>query len=227
MNTQNTDFTPMIIGEPDNQRKNQVADLYNEICGEVSNLKAQLQMMFAEDEELITFDFLSELLTSDPEIFIRTRWVAHKGISIPGINKERLIASDLLEIPKYFEIIESLKVLKELFAKAKSLKFNYPLDKLQDSDLYFSLNEEFHRAFYESEIIYTENEQQNRVLEAVTELKNAINKLCKLQILPVNNLSHLSYRYDRFVLKRTNNPDEPFELNPTMFKTTLRNLPKV
>jgi len=228
MTNENTEFTPMIIGEPDKQQQIQVTDLYNEICIEASSLEAYLQMMFAENEQLINIDFLSELLdSSNPETLLRSKWINHKNINIPGVDMVKFMNSDLLEIPKYEEILAGINYLKELLVKAQSLKFKFSLQKLVDAEGYFTLTEEFHNQLHESGIVYTENEQQNQVLQAITELKDAINKVCNLGLLPVNNLANISFRFDRHVLKRTNQKFNPFELNPRMFYTTLRHIPKV
>lgn len=223
----NTTFKPMIIGQADKEKITQVTSLYEQMCYEATSLKSNLQMMFAEDEEKISNEFLSELLNSDPEKFIRTKWVEHKKISLPGLDIKKLIASDLLDIPKYDEIIEIVGHLTGIISEVKTLKFNFPLEKFSNDDGYFGLNEDFYNQLHEAEIVYTENEQQNRVLEAVTELKDAINKICNLGLIPARNLSLISFKFDRYVLKRTGNSADPFELNPTMFRTTLRNLPQV
>lgn len=179
----NTQFKPQIIGQPDAGRINQVTNIYDLLCVEATALKSHLQMLFAEDEETISHEFLTDLLNhSDPENFIRTKWVEHKKISIPGINMQKLIASDLLEIPAYEQLIESIGSFKQYLADAKALKFSYDLSKLVNEDGYYSLNKEFHDQLNESGTVYTENEQQNQVLEAVTELKNARIPIVKLFI---------------------------------------------
>lgn len=224
----NTSFKPLIIGQPDTEITKQITNFHELICSESTSLKCNLQMLFAEkEEEIVTTEFLLELLNSDPENLIRTTWVSYKKINLPGIDMKKFIASELLEIPKYEEIIESVVSLKQFLTEAKLLKFNYPLEKLANEDGYYSLNEEFHNQLHEFGTVYTENEQQNQVLEAVTELKDAINKICNLRLIPINNLSNLAFKFDRHVLKRTNQKVDPFELNPRMFHTTLRNIPKV
>jgi len=224
----NTPFKPLIIGQPDAEITKQVTNLFELICSEAGTLKCNLEMLFAEkEEEIVTTEFILKLLNSDPENVIRTTWVSYKEINLPGIDMKKFIASDLLEIPKYDEIIESVVSLKQFLTEAKLFKFNFPMAMLVNEDGYYSLNEEFHNQLHEYGAFYTESEQQNQVLEAVTELKDAINKICNLRLIPVNNLSNLAFKFDRHVLKRNNQKENPFELNPRMFHTTLRNLPKV
>ena len=226
-NTNTPEFTPMIVGYSTDESIKTFTMLYEIICDEATALKANLEMLFREDEELVTHDLLQELLNSEPETFIRTAWVKHKKINPPGINLERLIQSELLDIPKYDEIIASVSYLKNMLREASKSPFTFPLEKLINADAYYSLNDDFHQALQEYGVVYTKSEAENKVLEAVTKLKDAINSLCNMRLLPVNNLSNIGLRFDRHVLRRTGRDDCPFDLNPNMFKTVLRNLPGV
>jgi hypothetical protein len=215
----NPTFTPKPVGSPDTQRESKLTELYQEICINATGLKAELEIMFSTDEAQVTNEFVLELVKSDPEKKIRQLWVKHNKISIPGIDIDKLIASDLFSIPEHDAVIASIKELKDLFLKSKALRFYFPLEKLFDTDEgYYNLNDEFRNLVHESGIVYTQNQQQNELLEAVEQFKDSINTLCNLKFMQPSSATQRTQLLLFSALKSKYGATEnPYELNPNMF----------
>lgn len=213
----NTSFTPKMVGNPDHKTIKQIRDLYEEIAATAEITMNFLDMLFKEPAGN-NFAFFMELTLNDPSILIRTKWVKVKEISIPGLNTDKLIKSDLLDIPKYDEIIEGFKELKDLFNQAKSLKFNYPLEKLyNESSGTFELTEDFNSVLLSKFSKFTENQEQNDLLEVIEQYVNSLNKICNLKFINSGNLTKVQNILHGNVIKPTHSKENPFEINRDMF----------
>ena len=213
----NTSFTPKMVGNPDHATIKQIRDLYEEIAATAEIIVDSLNILFNDPEDH-NFAFFMELTLKDPSLLIRTKWVKVKGISIPGINTDKLIKSDLLDIPKYDEIIEGFKDLKDLFNQAKGLKFIYPLEKLyNESSDTFELTEDFNSVLLSKFSKFTENQKQNDLLEVFEQYVNSLNKICNLKFINSGNLTKVQNILHGNVIKPSHSKENPFEINRDMF----------
>ena len=211
------EFKPKMIGTPDQEAIKKITDLYSEIIEYADAVESFIEFIF-KDPEFNKIEFLIELQNSNPELLIRQKWVKVKGYSVPGISTEKLIASDLLDIPKYAEVIKGLGELKELYSKAKSLKFVYPLEKLYNESLNtFVLTEEFNSLLLNQFSTFTENENQNELLDTFTQLIDSLNKLANLNIISCEGLDSLQGKLWGSVIKPTHLKTNPFYLNRNVF----------
>ncbi len=213
----NTSFTPKMVGNPDHKTIKQITDLYEEIVASAEITMSYLDMLFNHPEGN-NITFFMELTIKDPAILIRTKWVKIKEISIPGINTDKLIKSDLLNIPKYEEILVGFEDIKELYQQAKALNFVYPLEKLyNESTDTFELTEEFNSMLLNKFSSFTVNQKQNEILEVFEQYIDSLNKICNFKFIDSDNLTKVNNILHGNCIKPTHSKVTPFEINRNMF----------
>lgn len=214
-----TDFSPKVVGI-DKKTIDQLKQLYENIIYTAEALQSELDFIF-DSPSGNNFSFLMEFVeATDPVKLIRQRWVSFKNINIDGVDMEVFTASNLLKIPKYEETIQLQNELKDLYSKVKTLRFYYPLEQLYNkTDNSFSIPQDFTDKLTMRFTTLTTNALQNEQLEALEQLKNALNKLCNMGIIKASGgLRIIPERFYGNILKNNHLDVDPFELNSSLFR---------
>jgi hypothetical protein len=164
---------------------------YEKMCDVATDMKTILEEILQEFEELNSAFFM-EFINSDPEKFIKTKFIEMKQVSVPGLKVDnfdlRMLDIDperlnlLLSDRKKFDVIKNNTV------------FEYDLEnlfKFEDGWGSFSMDieynkqarEAFETALAEKYTEYTVNEKQNQIFHEMQALINSANNLIELGFL--------------------------------------------
>lgn len=195
------EFTPQLIGEPDSRKRAKIRELYELLAVSLNHVAHNLEYIYfqygnLEKSDLVIEDvstFILEVNKESAERSIYSTYAVIRKIEIPGLSFEKLVDQRLLDVDeasvmqamKFRE--ESLKLLREIETNG----FIYPLRKLwttkQDGLPRFEITPEFEAELNNAVSIYTENEEQNQILEIVNNLVNAINRMHNTRLLSVKH----------------------------------------
>jgi hypothetical protein len=217
-------FTPKMIGDKDTGKFNLIHELYE-------TLTAVLSVFLWKYEELLEIekapveDALNVLnmKQSDMDIFMKRKYIEATGLTFPGLKVDMIIQNNLLELPEWYsEFLEVKKEVEIIIEKILDTKFLFPFSSLYVEDSHmFGLTPEFEDKLAESVEVYTESEQQNTILEAVSDLCEAVNTLIELKL--VKSQGNLwAYAVEDLALAIENKKGETRPLVPSrfMFKRT-------
>jgi len=180
-----SDFISRMIGLQDVENHQKIKNLYNELVTRAQGFIWDIQDLFSNHE--LKADMLFDMLKKtkpDLILFLKREYVKVNNISMPGINTERLISLDLVELPNdYDRIVINWKEMNELIDKIAATRFCFPLSRLIHPENQFELNEEFEKSLLNFTAIFTETEKQNEVLLVMENFCNSINDLIELKLV--------------------------------------------
>jgi len=185
-NNELVEFVPKMIGREDLESREKIKSLYSELANRASVFVWDTQDLLNNQELKVEIFFeLMKMNDKDLVLYLKREYVKANKISIPGINMEKLISADLVDLPNdYDSIVTNWKETNEPIDKIKETKFFFPLSKLSNSEGgQFDLNEEFDKELLNFTSSWTENEKQNEVLTVVENFCDAINDLIQLNLV--------------------------------------------
>lgn len=211
------EFTPEQIGKPDPRREKEITTAYRNMLDAALGLQLAIEFCLRKDEGF-GIDFFFESLKEDTAKFIRRKFVEINEISIPGISIEKLKESDLLDIQELDHAIEERKKFDKAWQSVEATRFIYPLRKLYVNDeVGFDLTEDFHQQVQMKIGRFTQNEQQNLILEKMEKLCDILNELNELNILhPHKGPTEFEVIGDYIDIDRTN-AEAPFQVSDILF----------
>ena len=186
MENELNDFTPRMIGHQDVKKYQQVKTLYEELVNLATTFMWDTETIILIPE--LKLEMLFEILKknkSDLTGFLKREYVKANKISIPGINMEKLISADLVDLPSDYDlVILQWEKMNKIVDQIAATRFYFPLSSLVDPEKHqFELNEEFEKALLNFTATFTENEKQNEILEIVEKFCEAVNDLIELKIV--------------------------------------------
>ncbi|MEI7523881.1 MAG: hypothetical protein WCJ95_06110 [Mariniphaga sp.] len=177
-------FVPKMIGFQDIENKCKIDHMYTGLVSAASAFLWETQNLFKDDE--ITHASIIKMLNMNKEeliLFLKREFIRVNNISYPGLNVEKLISQDLIDLPDNYDvIISAFDYLNGLYKEIETTKFNFPLNKLIEKDG-FDLNEEFHAELLEFTATFTESEKQNQVLDVVQRFCDLMSEMKSLGII--------------------------------------------
>ncbi|HZK96913.1 MAG TPA: hypothetical protein VFC67_22125 [Prolixibacteraceae bacterium] len=181
-----SEFIPKMIGLQNVEDYQKIKSLYNELISRAQGFIWDTQDLLSDQE--LKPEMIFELLKKtkpDLILFLKREYVKVNNISMPGINTEKLISLDLIDLPKdYDRIVSNWKETNELIDKIAATRFYFPLRSLINPENYqFELNEEFEESLLKFTAKFTETEKQNEVLKVIENFCNSINGLIELKLV--------------------------------------------
>jgi len=177
-------FVPRIVGKPDLKKRTEIEYLAQDVIVTASALFTGLKEVFPK-ANISTEDVLELIRTNDPEKRLKEFYVKDQNVALPGIKTEKLIESDLLDIPEEefdfaFILIDEIKTAlgSPLLSYFNPLPYIY-LNKEED----LSLRQEYFDRVngYTEEV--TQNELQNEILEELEKIETSLNVLIEKGVL--------------------------------------------
>jgi len=181
-----SEFIPKMIGLQDVDSHQKIKSLYEELVNRAQGFIWDTQDLLSDSE--LKVEMLFEMLKkteSDLILFLKREYVKVNNISMPGINTERLISLDLVELPNDYDLILlNWKETNELIDKIAATRFFFPLSSLINPEKNeFALNDEFETSLLNFTANFTENEKQNEVIQVIENFCNSINDLIELKLV--------------------------------------------
>ncbi|MCW0483489.1 hypothetical protein [Gaoshiqia sediminis] len=216
------------IGLPDVKSQDQIRNIYQKAVDEINNIEVELRLLVTNDQVTALYsDLLFELLRSkEPESWLISKYVEAKNINIPHLRTDKLKELGLFDLPDYSEILDSHSSLYRLLEKAAELRFIYPLRKLivqEDDGDFFTLTDDFERELIEATTRFTQNEIQNKILEALETFAKSLNEMDTLGIFNIkkNGINMISTELG--LLFNTNRKEDInlVSVNPRAFQNRL------
>lgn len=181
----NTEFVPRLIGIENFKILEQVDLVYSGLLSSCSGLKKAIEVSLQRE---ITLDEFLEFLKSEPKKWLNTQYVKDNNISYPGLNTEKLIELELTGITGVQEVLEKLAKVKSEIKQVEKVGFYYPIKKLYNVDNgEFELTEDFSDACVKRFSRYTQNQEQNKILDIFERLCSDLNELNKLNVIRAKN----------------------------------------
>lgn len=181
-----SEFISKMIGVQDVENHKKIKTLYEELINRANGFVWDTQDLLNKPE-LKTEVFFELLKKNKPDLilYLKREYVKANNISIPGINMEKLIGADLVDLPKdYDSIVLNWKETNELVDKITATRFFFPLKNLVHPEKHqFELDEKFEESLLNFTATFTENEKQNEVLEVVERFCDVVNDMIELQII--------------------------------------------
>lgn len=183
-------FEKLSIGQPDLNRVKRIVKIYRDLAELSENINMELVNIYtSEDNSPKTpLSFLFEFLTSDkPYNVIAARFAELRGIAVPGLDIEKLIATGLIAMPKEdIEIIlQHHAQFKKLMKTLENEDYCMSLSKLYNPDIFsFEIPDNFETEVIADLSVFTNSELENKAVKALEDLTNAINNLIALGVLP-------------------------------------------
>ncbi len=184
------EFEKLSIGQADTQRVKQILSITDKIAQQATHVKWQLDNLLNEWESVPLKHFFDFVKSAKPELFLYQIFAEMKKISVPGISNEKLISEKLLDIPAdtVETLIQERIKLLSLFGQLEKLSYSIRLSEIYNSEdnLFEIDSESFEMKVVEALTIYTQSENENKVLRVVRNLANSINDAVELGLLPAD-----------------------------------------
>jgi len=217
----NEKFIPKMIGSKDEKAYENIWGLYHAMTNYADCFVQDIRDVLNDPK--LSHENIFEILKKnkvDFEIYLKRGFVKGHEISIPGLNTEKLINSDWLDLPPQYQVaLYSWEKLNEILNEIQKTQFVYPLSKLYYSvdDLYF-LTDDFENKLSDFTTRYTTSEKQNEVVEVVEKFCDVINDLIRLKILKQQGLGWMNAcEIMQMAIDQDENSDESLSPNRRMF----------
>jgi len=210
------------LSRSDKAEIERIREIYDRLCLTLNDIKLTLEEILCNFEN-VDLDLIKAFLKSDPEDFVKRKFVEFKGIGLSGISKEALIGSDLLDLPKepFDYLMSDINKYKTLQASVEKFSnFRIDIQSLyvtEDDHTLFSLTAEFDTALEEFYSNYTENEIENEQLEAIEKFVDSVNGLMKLGLIRKDHrwLNDIKFQPSSYDIDPSS--DNPLTLNRRFF----------
>jgi hypothetical protein len=144
-------------------------------------------------------------------------------ISFPGLDTEKIIKADLLELPESYNIIlVAKKEIEDVIEKILKTNFQFPISQLWiEQENIFELTEGFKTELEKNFESITENQTQNDVVNAVQKFCDAVNDLIELKaIRGEGNIWHFVGENLSLAIENTKGSARPLSPYRRMFQRT-------
>lgn len=190
------------IGQPDMNRVKRILAIYEKIAESSNQILWGLESFYKDGCPISIEDFLEILKTDKPEDLLRKRFVEMRAISIPGLSTQKLVSSDLIDMPQnkikdillarteLYKLLSLLEKedycisLSEIYTNVEGSAVFSIYDKNEDQDLSVITTKLFEARIINDLSVFTRSDQEKLVVEKLQNLCNAINDLVELDILP-------------------------------------------
>jgi len=216
------DFIPKMIGSKDEKAYENIEGLYQAMTTNADNFVQEIRDLL--NDQKLSPESIFETLKKDKvdfALYLKRGFVNGHKVSIPGINTEKLINSDWLDLPpQYEEAINSWDGLNEILDQIKKTQFVYPLSKLYNSaDSWYNLTNDFENELSNFTTRFTSSEMQNEVVEITERFCNVINDLIRLGMLKQQGLGWMNAcQIMQMAIDQDENPDGSLSPNRRMFE---------
>jgi len=213
-----TNFVSKQIGKPDNGLKKQIVTAYSNLIENACNLEIEIENCL-KNYAGFGIDFFIEATGNNLETFIKSKYIKLNKIKIPGISNDRLIESNLLDIDGLEEAVKARKGFDQAFAAAKATRFIYPLQKLYVDEITgWELSTDFYSEVEKAVCQFTQNEQQNAILDKMNQFCKVLNELAGLNVIRANRGKFEVNNLVKLIDCDITNPDHPFAVNRFIFR---------
>lgn len=180
------DFTPILIGQPDLVNRQRINKLYTDLAEKLQQIRFGYEDILQVN--LITLEDLLNVLkmkSVDFDLFLKITHIAAAELKFPGMNIDKLIEINAVEIPEEISLIVKIhKEIIEMINLIRETHFVFPISRLFDfEDTSHTISEDFKKALENYTSSYTENEKQNEAVKAVEKFCEALNDLIELKII--------------------------------------------
>ena len=158
---------------------------------------------------------------SNLENYMKRCYIETNKLSFPGLNVDKIIQNDLLDLPEGFSsMLQAKKEIESVIEQILKTSFQFPVSMLfvtEQND--FSLTDEFKSELAKSTEPMTESQVQNDVVEAVERFTEVVNDLIELRI--VRNDGNMWYSVGEtlaLVIENTKGSARPLHPSRKMFK---------
>ena len=209
-------FAKQKIGEEKTFDSYAVRVIYENITDSCTELKNQLQTCL--NVEISIDDFL-KFLKSNPERWIFNKFIETQNIKIPGLSNEKIIELKLLDIDKVAvsQVLQQYAALKSILDKLNNNMFYYPLRKLFDEEKgVFYTSGDLWAAIDNRFTIFTQTEEQNKILDVFNRLCGVLNELEELNVLRSKNGPAEIEQLSNYI--KIGKFSSPFVVNPHLFR---------
>lgn len=210
-------FEPKKIGDPDFARLNEISKFYERLFKSAEDLKQKLEKCLKRDEPFSFAEFL-DFLKSDARKWIYSKHIEYNDLNYPGINLEKLIELEAITIDGIKEVLNSRDEFDENRNSIKQLRFNYPISKLwNEEEQRFMENQDFWESNEKFCSRFTRSEDQNRILEKMENLRDALNDLASEGLLRFGNgITELDFLKNWFLIP-SRSSDYGFSIDRLLF----------
>ncbi len=201
-------FSPRQIGRPDPMKKTGIISAYQNMLQCACNLQNEIERCLDRPEGL-GLDFFLQSLQHNTATFIKEKFVELNNVQLPGINIQKVIQQDLLDIAAIEEAIKARNEFDGAWARIKELGFIFPLRKLYvDDETGWNLTPDFYEQMNQKVGRWTQSPEQNFILENVQKICEGLNSLSGLNIIrPQHGVTELNYLADFVEIDMKNAPD--------------------
>lgn len=186
-----SDFIPKMIGFQDVENHEKIKSLYDRLVNEANGFIWETQNLLIDPE--LNSEILFEMLKKNKAelvLYLKRGYVKNNNISIPGINMEKLISADLVDLPSDYDLIVSIwEKINETINQIEETRFYFPLKRLFDPDKnIFDLNSDFESELLGITANFTETEKQNEILDGVQRFCDIVNDFIQFQVVKGNGI---------------------------------------
>ena len=152
--------------------------------------------------------------------FLKHKFVESHNISIPGIDPIKLADSDLLALPDEFNtILGHITEMNTIVDEIEKTRFQFPLTNLFNENDGWKLTDEFESKLFQFTTKFTENDEQNKIIEVVRRFCDVVNDLIAMQVIKKQGALWMTVGADlQFAIKKDNLSDTPLSPSSLMFK---------
>ncbi|MGD9928888.1 MAG: hypothetical protein AB7U05_02615 [Mangrovibacterium sp.] len=222
------EFVRRPIGLPNVNLQYQIRSIYQKAVDAINNIEVELRVLVTNEQATaLDSDMLFELLKSEePESWLISKYVEAKNINIPHLRTTKLKELGLFDLPDYSEILESHASLHRCLNDANKLNFVFPIRGLivqyEDGD-FFTLTDAFEGELIEATTRFTQNEEQNEVLNTLEAIAKSLNQLDAFGIFNIKKNGTYMVSTELGLLLSTDRKEDSnlVSVNPRAFQNRL------
>ncbi len=220
-NTEN--FMPRQIGETDTQKYNAIILRYTQLCETLTDLYYRLRGLLPGANLKTLFDYAQD---KQPERFLVRRYALSRQSEFPGQDVEEMIRIGILiKPPEFAECLRLHSVLQLDLHGIREFKFFYILadllkkDKKRIEEQVFVLDEFFFVDLEDFCTTYTQNEEQNEILEAIVKMQDCLLTFAKHKFFNPQTCNRKEFAGKfSFFFDVGKNTDNPIRISRNAFK---------
>lgn len=223
-------FAPIVFGNANPTKERRILGFYGRLINVLNSIVMGIDLILFSEQHNFEIDFFIDLLkinhTEKQRKFIFAKFVELNSISVPGIDTQKLIEKEMLELKIPDELVSDLESFNSLYLaySNENIGFAYPIRKLylqtNNTAGVFTLNEDFSQAMKTFYQIETETEEQNTIYNSLKVIANNLNQLFSMGLITANTYESfldLTIDTDRF------NKIDPFSVSPLTFRRRILN----
>lgn len=222
--TEQEKFEPMLIGMENKRGQLAAEEAYGLLTRILNELKPALENAIFQNGKSPSFTGTTELFefikAQYPDKWIIRKYIQQNGISVPGLDIDRIIELGLVKVEQVHELLNLRQMVLKQLEVVKKTGFYYPVGTLFDDitgkfeitdNLFMEAEKRFCRV--------TQSAAQNEVVTIFNELCEALNKLNLLNIIRGKNGPAEFTLLNLFIDIVPAETDYPFHVKDTLFYT--------